>query len=137
MNLLFRSKLSPIIHLSRDQAFIYVVFKDLEFYIIQFHPRALVFESFKWQDLKNKTSIQKLGRIALNDINPKNQFAMFTVGNQTYHVVGGYIDNSFKILKDGKEIQSAKFHKVITMSKTFIDLFRKPLQQLMLHIFLV
>ena len=63
--------------------------------------------------MKNKTNIQKLGRIALNDINPKNQFAMFNLGNQTYHVVGGYIDNSFRILKDGKEIQTTRFHKKI------------------------
>ena len=83
-------------------------------------------EVFKWSDLKNKATIKKLGKVVLNDINPKNQFAILNYSSsQTYHIIGGYVDNSFKIYKEGQPVHTIRFHKVVDFLRLILNLIRK------------
>ncbi len=63
-----------------------------------------------------------LGKIIFNDFNINNQVETFGANNgeSSYLVIGGYQDNSFKIINkqigvnlDGTIKQSINFHKVL------------------------
>lgn len=77
---------------------------------------------FQWSRRKDKTDFMNLGKIIFNDFNINNQIC--TLGakgtESSYMVIGGYQDNSFKILN--KQIgpnpessirHSVHFHKVV------------------------
>jgi len=113
MTLLSRFK-SPIIYIYPDQTHIHIIFKNLDLYSIPFQPKSMLFDFFKWSDLKNKTAVLKLGEISYNDTYPSSHFATLTIPSQhSIHVVGGYVDNSFRLVRNGQFIQTIRFHTVI------------------------
>ena len=76
---------------------------------------------FQWSKKKEKTGYVNLGKIIFNDFNISNQVGTFGTKNSdnSYLVIGGYQDNSFKIINKqvGATIestikQSVYFHKV-------------------------
>lgn len=76
-----------------------------------------MYDSLKWNEVKSKCNIIQLGRIAFNDFSPGNQFSILAQSQKpTYIVVGGYLDNSFKILKEEANIEvseTIQFHKKV------------------------
>lgn len=76
---------------------------------------------FQWSKKKDKTSAINLGKIIFNDFNISNQIGTFGVKSSEsgYIAIGGYQDNSFKIINKqiGNNVessikQSVYFHKV-------------------------
>jgi hypothetical protein len=76
---------------------------------------------FQWSKKKDKTGYANLGKIIFNDFNISNQISILGLKNTDsgYLVLGGYQDNSFKIINKqiGMNIetsikQSVSFHKV-------------------------
>ena len=75
---------------------------------------------FQWSKKKDRTGYMNLGKIIFNDFNISNQIETFGAkGTENgYLVVGGYQDNSFKIINkqiglnvEGAIKQSIYFHK--------------------------
>jgi len=85
-------------------------------FFIRFQLKSLLYDFLKWNEVKNKCAITKLGRIVFNDFSPGNQFSVLAQPQKpTYIIVGGYLDNSFKILKEEANIEvieTIQFHKV-------------------------
>jgi hypothetical protein len=89
----------------------------------RYNPSSLLFDVFKWNELKGKSTIAKLGEIAINESNPQNHFATLCLPNNTIiHVVGGYVDNSFRLFKGTQMVQKLVYHSVI---KKFRSNFKK------------
>ena len=112
MNLLSKFQNIPILLVIRDQFYIHIAFSTLEIYSIPFQSKSLLFEYFNWTELKNRTLITKVGRIILNDYHPQHQIAFLSIPPASYFVISGYIDNSFKLFKDGQILQTIRFHSV-------------------------
>lgn len=83
-------------------------------------------ETFSWSHLKSRTIIKKLGDVLLNGTHPRSQFAILPCNTlRTYHVIGGYADNSFKIYKDGHAVHTVSFHEV-TIQPQKTNCLKKP-----------
>ena len=79
----------------------------------RYHPKAVVFDYLRWSEVKSRTIVTKLGRVAFNDFNHGNQIAtLITPNNLAIHAIGGYLDSSFKIVMGGEILDSVRFHKV-------------------------
>lgn len=85
-------------------------------------------EIFRWADFKSTAIIKELGKISLNEIslneiNPPNQFATLSCSSgQTYHIIGGYIDNTVKIYKQGYPVHTIAFHTVVFYLSSIINI---------------
>ena len=90
---------------------------------IRYEINPSVIKAFQWSKKKEKTAIMNLGKVVFDDFNFSKQVCAFGAkgtekADSSYLVVGGYQDNSFKVIN--KQIVNSQtrikhtvyFHKV-------------------------
>ena len=62
--------------------------------------------------------VMNLGKLVFYNHNPQNQFCFFIPkgSSDTLLLVGGYLDNSFKIIKNNQILHTVPFHKVLRIA---------------------
>jgi len=122
INLIFKENQHPVIHISKDPEYIHIIYRNMDLYSIPYNPKSGLYNHFLiWEEVKKSSIITNLGSASLNEFYPSNQIStLLQPGRPTYHIVGGYPDNSFKIFKDGLIFDSILLHKVRTFDEIFL-----------------
>lgn len=112
---------NPIMWVHMDKKSLRIIFKNRDLFDIPYEITVTSPKPFQWSKKKDKTGYLNLGKVIFDDFNISNQVKTFGAKNSenSYMVIGGYQDNSFKIFNkqigiglEGTIKQSINFHKV-------------------------
>ena len=111
MNHLITFEKNPVIAIHSDRQYLRFILKNRDYYTILYESADTLIKLFK---VKSKMMFMNLGKLVFNEYNPQNQFCFFLPKStlNTLLLVGGYLDNSFKIIKNNQVLNTVYFHKV-------------------------